>query len=87
MQKSLYSGDYRTMCQALIEVRKEAGLSQRQLANRLGVQHTWVSKVESAERRVDLIEFKWYCEACGVDPALVVKAVFGRRSESDGGRL
>jgi len=46
------------------------------LAERLGVAHTWVAKVETGERRLDLIEFRWFCDACGADPLAVAGEVF-----------
>lgn len=53
----------------LRSLRLAAGLSQRQIANSLTVPHSWVAKVESGERRLDLIEFGWFCEACGASAA------------------
>jgi transcriptional regulator with XRE-family HTH domain len=60
-------------------LRAKAGLSQRALAARLGVPHTWVAKVETGERRLDLLEFIEFTQACGGNPeaifALVAKQV------------
>ncbi|MCF6208167.1 MAG: helix-turn-helix domain-containing protein [Ghiorsea sp.] len=52
----------------LIEARKAAGLTQRQLAERLQIVHSLVGKVEKGERRLDVIEFKTYCEVLDVSP-------------------
>ena len=57
----------------LVDARESAGLSQRDLASELGVPHTWVSKVETGERRIDVIELCWFCRACGVDPSDITK--------------
>lgn len=67
MRKSTQTAEYRRLREVLAEVREEAGLSQRALAERLGVPHSWVAKVETGERRIDLIEFCWFAAACGVD--------------------
>jgi transcriptional regulator with XRE-family HTH domain len=72
MQKSVYSEEYRQLCDLLRGVRTNAGLSQRAMAERLGVPHTWVSKVESGERRLDLIECLRICRATGADPQEVL---------------
>jgi len=48
-------------------MRTEAGLSQRALATRLRVPHSWVAKVESGERRLDTVEFIEFAQACGCD--------------------
>lgn len=76
MRKSTHSGEYATLKESLAAARQAAGLSQRQLARRLRVPHTWVAKVESGERRIDLIEFGWFCEACGVSPAKEARRLF-----------
>jgi transcriptional regulator with XRE-family HTH domain len=46
--------------------RKARGLSQRQLGHLLGKQQSFVSKVETCERRLDLIETVEWCLALGV---------------------
>ena len=66
MPKSTHSFEYQLLRQRLALIRTAAGLSQRQLASILQVPHSWVAKVESGERRIDLIEFGWFCSACGV---------------------
>jgi transcriptional regulator with XRE-family HTH domain len=50
----------------LRSIRNEAGLSQSQLAERLGKPQSFVSKYESGERRVDILEVKEICEAVGI---------------------
>ncbi len=49
----------------LIEARKEAGLTQSQLAKMLGKPQPFVSRYESGERRVDVIELCEIAEAVG----------------------
>lgn len=49
----------------LRSMRVEAGLRQADVASALGVPQSYVSKCESAERRVDIVELFRYCEACG----------------------
>ncbi len=48
------------------EVRTGAGLRQVDLAERLGQPQSFVSKYESGERRLDLLEVRRICEAVGV---------------------
>jgi transcriptional regulator with XRE-family HTH domain len=68
MEKSTHTPEYRSLCAQLRATRESAGLSQRELASRLEVPHSWIAKVESGERRIDLIEFAWFVAACGLDP-------------------
>jgi len=44
----------------------EAGLRQEDLAKRLGTPQSFVSKYESGERRLDLVEVRRICQAIGV---------------------
>jgi transcriptional regulator with XRE-family HTH domain len=68
MAKSLQAQRYRHLPAMLREIREKAGLTQRELARRLGIAHTMVHNSETAERRVDITEFADWCAACGVDP-------------------
>src|SRR5947207_14328130 len=67
MRKSVHTGEYGRLREGLVAMRRGAGLSQRELGKRLGVPHTWVAKVESGERRIDVIELGWFCRACEAD--------------------
>jgi len=48
------------------EFRKKAGLRQVDLADRLGKHQSYVSKYESGEKTLDILEAKEICEALGV---------------------
>ena len=71
MRKSIHTPEYAALCKELRAVREGAGLSQRALAVVLAVPHSWVAKVETGERRIDLVEFCRFVGACGVDPIKV----------------
>lgn len=66
MRKSTHTPLYDAFRKRLVEMRGKAGLNQRELAKRLRVHHSFVSKVEVGDRRVDLVELFWICEALGV---------------------
>lgn len=66
MPKSLHSPGHRRLTRLLREVRTEAGLTQVELADRLGRTQSFVAKVEGGERRVDLIELDDICKALGI---------------------
>jgi len=53
-----YQKAYKDFLARLIEARKQAGLTQVEVATRLGKPHSFVSKCELGERRVDLIELQ-----------------------------
>ena len=53
--------------QALLrEIRSEAGLRQSELAEKLGQPQSFVSKYESGERRLDILELREVCKALGI---------------------
>ena len=71
MEKSIFTPEYAILRAELVKARTDAGLTQRALAKCLKVPHSWVAKVESGERRIDLIEMCLLFSACGVDPGTV----------------
>ncbi|MFN3713666.1 MAG: helix-turn-helix domain-containing protein [Alcanivoracaceae bacterium] len=52
----------------LKDQRQSKGMSMRELGDLLGVPHSFVQKVESGERRLDVVEYVWYCKALGISP-------------------
>jgi transcriptional regulator with XRE-family HTH domain len=62
----LHSDDYYKLVSLLRAVRKEAGLTQVELAARLGVEQSLISKIERRERRLDVAELRTYCSALGI---------------------
>ncbi|MFB9902884.1 helix-turn-helix domain-containing protein [Allokutzneria oryzae] len=65
MEKSIYSADYRRLCALLHTLRTEAGLTQVQVAAKLNVPQSFVSKYESGQRRLDVIELGRVAHALG----------------------
>jgi transcriptional regulator with XRE-family HTH domain len=53
------------LCALFQEARADAGLSQEQLAEKLGKPQSFVSKYESGSRRLDLLELRDVCMAMG----------------------
>ncbi len=82
MPRSVHTSEYAALREELRAARVGAELSQRELAKRLRVPHSTVAKMESGERRIDVVEFCWFLAACGEDPA----AAFARVSASVGGK-
>jgi transcriptional regulator with XRE-family HTH domain len=66
MEKTLFSKNYEFFLQELRKAREKAGLTQTQLAERLGQTQSFVSKCERGERRLDIVEVRAFCKAIGI---------------------
>lgn len=66
MDHSVSSNDYKVLLKHLRKARKASGLTQMQLAERLGQTQTFVSKCERGERRLDAIEIRFFCIALNI---------------------
>ena len=75
MKKSTHSQEYELFKAALVKMRQDAGLTQRELAQKLGREHSFVWRIEKGERRLDVVEFFWVCRALGQDPAKIYAAL------------
>jgi len=74
--KPQFSRKYRQVIPGYLrEMREKAGLSQRELAERLGCPQITVHRVEVNTRRVDVAELYVWAEACGVKPRKAFLAV------------
>jgi transcriptional regulator with XRE-family HTH domain len=65
---SIYREQYQAIIARLIRARKDAGVTQVELAERLGQRQTFVSKYEVGERRLDVAEFIQISKAIGANP-------------------
>jgi transcriptional regulator with XRE-family HTH domain len=66
VKKNTFTPEHQALCELLREVRHKAGLTQVELAARLKRDQTFVSKYESGERMLDIIEVRKVCEALDI---------------------
>ena len=66
MQKTQHTITYERMLKALRQARRAAGLTQLDVAARLETYASYVSKCESGERRIDVVELSLFCKVYGV---------------------
>jgi ribosome-binding protein aMBF1 (putative translation factor) len=74
LRKTLRSRGHQSLIHILVEARKKAGMTKRDLAARIKRPHSFVGRMEAGERRVDVIEFIEIARVLGADP----KELFGR---------
>jgi transcriptional regulator with XRE-family HTH domain len=67
MQKGKkYYFQYKCLRVLLRQIREESGLSQAELAEKLTKPQSYVSKIESGERRLDLVELNLLCQTINI---------------------
>ncbi|WP_425534065.1 helix-turn-helix domain-containing protein [Xanthomonas campestris] len=59
---------YGVLLTHLRRMRRDAGLTQVELAKAWGTSQAVISKIERGERRLDLVEFVSLCKAMGLSP-------------------
>ena len=62
MYKTIYSEGHKTLVKKLIEARKKRNLRQEDVAKLLGRTQSYISKIESGQRRVDIIQLKEFAK-------------------------
>ena len=73
LSKSVHSAGQLAFCELMTEARKDAGLTQQELAKRLKKPQSFIAKYEGGERRLDVVEFVSVCRAIGADPSKLLK--------------
>jgi transcriptional regulator with XRE-family HTH domain len=75
MVQSMFTAAYREVVQTVVRVRTDAGLTQRALAHKLGREQSYVGRIETGQRRLDIVEFVWICKVCGADPVVATQGL------------
>ncbi|KAE9537754.1 helix-turn-helix domain-containing protein [Ursidibacter arcticus] len=75
LRLSIHSEEYVWLRQHLINRRIELQLSQRALCEKMGVVSSFVGKVETGDRRLDIFEFIAYCEGLELNPIEVIQDI------------
>jgi transcriptional regulator with XRE-family HTH domain len=65
VEKSIYSAEYQQVCDLLRQLRRETGLTQVEVAEALGVPQSFVSRYESGQQRLDVVELRHVAEILG----------------------
>lgn len=66
---------YSALVEVLVQVRVDGGLSQRDLAERLEKPRSYISKIETKERRIDVLELLDMAEALGIEPEALLRRI------------
>ncbi|GAA0913124.1 hypothetical protein GCM10009552_28550 [Rothia nasimurium] len=83
---SIHSEEYKAFCGFLAETRVAQGITQVELARRLGVSQPYISHVEKGDVRVDPIQLIRWLEQCEVDPSEWLVQLYARVQRIKPGR-
>jgi transcriptional regulator with XRE-family HTH domain len=75
MEKSQHTRAYARLLKALRQARKDASLTQLDVARRLETYASFVSKCESGERRIDVLELATFCDLYGLTVTAFLKSL------------
>jgi transcriptional regulator with XRE-family HTH domain len=73
MSQTLGSPRHEALRAFIVEKRKKAGLTQSELAARLGRYQSFIANIESGQRRIDVVELLDIAAAVGFDPREAIK--------------
>lgn len=73
MDKTIYSKDHEFLVEQLKKARKEAGLDQADVAKLLGTTQSYVSKIESGQRRIDVFQLRKFARIYKKDLSFFIK--------------
>ena len=79
----LHTNEHRLLMTALADARRKAGVTQYELADRLGVDQSYVSKYEGGRRRLDVVEFMRIIAALDANPSDLLARVWPKPNALD----
>lgn len=62
MKKTIFSQEHRDFIERLKQARIDAGIDQEQAAKLLGRTQSYISKIESGQRRIDVVQLKSFAK-------------------------
>lgn len=73
MDKTIYTKDHKFLVAQLKKARQEAGFDQGMVAKSLGKTQSYVSKIESGQRRIDVVQLKEFAKVYKKDINYFIK--------------
>ena len=77
--KTLNSRRHKSLVDLLVKRREVIGMTQAELAARLGQYQSFVARLESGQRRIDVVEFLELSEILGFDAVQAIKTIKARK--------
>ncbi|MCK4520035.1 MAG: helix-turn-helix transcriptional regulator [Candidatus Omnitrophica bacterium] len=73
MAKTIYTKAHKSLVKKLVKAREEAKLRQGDVARKLGKTQSYISKIESGQRRIDIIQLRELAEVYHKNPTYFIK--------------
>jgi transcriptional regulator with XRE-family HTH domain len=73
MPKAIHSARHKRLTELLIAQRREAGITQAQVAKALGRHQPFIANIEKGERRLDIVELIDLADVLGLDLHAVIE--------------
>lgn len=73
MLKTIHQDRYSRLIGEMVKLRKDKKVTQTQLAQQLGKPQSYVAKIETLERKLDIVEFVDWCNAIGQSPSELLR--------------
>lgn len=71
--KTIHQDRYSRLIGEMVKLRKDKKVTQTQLAQQLGKPQSYVAKIETLERKLDIVEFVDWCNAIGQSPSELLR--------------
>lgn len=78
MPASMHTAAADALALSVVAMRKRAAMTQRDLAFAVGREHNYIARIETGQRRLDLIEWVQICRALKVDPETEIAGLVRR---------
>ena len=82
MKKSIKEIQQEKLQELLRQIRQDKGIRQVELAEKLGVPQSYVSKYESGDRRLDVLELRQICSAMNIPIKEFIQKLEDRLNET-----
>ncbi|WP_115218358.1 helix-turn-helix domain-containing protein [Suttonella indologenes] len=86
LRTSIHSDEQIWLRRRFVQKRNELGLSQKALAEEMGVIASFIGKIETGDRRLDIFEFISYCHGLGICPSQLFAELIQRINKATKGK-
>ncbi|WP_032880145.1 helix-turn-helix domain-containing protein [Acinetobacter courvalinii] len=73
--KTIHQQRYQTLIDCLINARKQAKLSQADIAHQLSKPQSYIAKIEGKDRKLDVLEYIELCEVLNIRPSDIIRII------------